>query len=194
MDSQFGNVSLERCFDPNDYASVEIAFDVQDFYAVSVPDEGLGGIHLVRKAVSSPYTKDYDASPLHHPSDWPRRFDMRNWGFLSVRTGSRPLGGAIVAWDTPGVSLLESRRDIAVLWDIRVARECRGKGVGSALLQSAEQWARLREVQRLKAETQNVNTGACRFYAKQGFVLGAIDKFAYIDFPDEAQLLWHKQL
>jgi hypothetical protein len=47
---------------------------------------------------------------------------------------------------------------------------------------------------RLKVETQNINVPACRFYVKQGCVLGAIHRFAYPEFPDEAQLLWYKDL
>ena len=46
----------------------------------------------------------------------------------------------------------------------------------------------------MKVETQNVNVPACRFYARQGCVLGAINRFAYPDLPDEVQLLWYKTL
>ena len=36
---------------------------------------------------------------------------------------------------------------------------------------------------RSKVVTQNINVPACRFYMKQGCVPGAIDRFAYPDFP-----------
>ncbi len=39
-----------------------------------------------------------------------------------------------------------------------------------------------------------INVPACRFYAKQGCVLGAIDRYAYPDHPDEVQLLWYKEI
>jgi hypothetical protein len=45
-----------------------------------------------------------------------------------------------------------------------------------------------------KSETQNNNVSACRFYAKQGCVLGGINRYAYPDHPDEAQLLWYKEI
>ena len=42
-------------------------------------------------------------------------------------------------------------------------------------------------------ETQNVNVRACRFYARQGFALGAVNRDAYPDLPDEVLLLWYKE-
>ena len=56
--------------------------------------------------------------------------------------------------------MLEGRRDLAVLWDIRVSPETRRKGVGSALFEMAEAWARLHELWQLMTETQNINVGA----------------------------------
>jgi hypothetical protein len=46
----------------------------------------------------------------------------------------------------------------------------------------------------LKAETQNINVPACRFYARLGCTLRTIDRFAYANLPDEVQLLWSKDL
>lgn len=57
-----------------------------------------------------------------------------------------------------------------------------------------EAWAAARGCRQLKIETQNVNVPACRFYARQGCVLGAINRFAYREFPDEVQLLWYKAI
>ena len=90
--------------------------------------------------------------------------------------------------------MLEGRKDLAVLWDIRVVPERRGCGVGAALFARAERWAAERGARRLKIETQNVNVAACRFYASRGCHLGAIHRFAYRDLPDETQLLWYKDL
>jgi GNAT superfamily N-acetyltransferase len=76
----------------------------------------------------------------------------------------------------------------------------RGKGLGSLLYRAAEQWARSRgdgkTVRQLKAETQDINVGACRFYAAQGAVLGAINCYGYSSSPyaDETMLLWYKDL
>ena len=119
---------------------------------------------------------------------------MSNWGLVVARSGGARVGGAVIAFNTPGVDMLERRKDLAVLWDIRVAPEARGRGVGSALFRAAEAWASARGCSRLKIETQNINVPACRFYARQGCVLGAVNRFAYRELPDEVQLLWYKTL
>ena len=175
---------------------MSIAFEVDRVLELSVRDRGLGGIVLTERPLAVPYTKSYDDVAGERPTRWWRRFDLANWALFAARTaGERALvGGAVVAFDTPGVQMLEGRRDLAVLWDIRVAPAHRGRGVGRALFRAAESWASARGCRRLKIETQNVNVAACRFYAAQGCELGAIDRFAYPALPDEAQLLWYKEL
>ena len=146
------------------------------------------------REVAEPWVKDYDTCEEDLPTNWPRRFDLSNWGFFSARRGDRALGWAAIAFDTPGVHMLEGRRDLAVLWDIRVDPEARGSGVGSALFRAAEAWARARGCRQLKIETQNVNVGACRFYRRQGCVLGGLHRFAYPAEMGEVQLLWWKTI
>ena len=90
--------------------------------------------------------------------------------------------------------MLEGRDDFAVLWDIRVQSDRRGRGVGTALFQRAVSWARERRCRQLKLETQNINVPACRFYANQGCRLGGVHPGVYTDFPNEVQLLWYLDL
>lgn len=177
-----------------EYARVPIAFEVRERLAVHAPDAGLGGLHLRAVPVAAPYVKDYDALPGQHPTAWPGQLNLARWGILSAWADGERVGGAVVAWDTPGVDVLEGRADLAVLWDLRVLPARRGRGIGVALFRAAEVWARMRGARRLKVETQNVNVAACRFYARQGCTLGALHRFAYPTLPDEAQLLWYKPL
>jgi GNAT superfamily N-acetyltransferase len=177
-----------------EYARVPIAFEVREVLVVLAPERGLGGLHLRARPVAVPYTKDYDADDAHHPTRWPARFDVSRWGILAAWAAGSRVGGAVVAWDTSGVELLEGRRDLAVLWDLRVAPRARGRGIGAALFQAAERWAATRGAAWLKVETQNVNVPACRFYARQGCALGAVHRFAYPALPEETQLLWYKRL
>jgi GNAT superfamily N-acetyltransferase len=176
-----------------EYARVPIAFEVRTVLDLDVRDGGLGGIVLAERAVEASYIKDYDALD-GGPAQWSARFDLSRWGLLAARDGGRLVGGAAVAFDTPGVDMLEGRRDLAVLWDIRVAPEARGRGVGAALFRAAEGWAAARGCRWLKVETQNINVPACRFYARQGCVLGGIHRFAYSQLPDEVQFLWYRDL
>jgi GNAT superfamily N-acetyltransferase len=100
----------------------------------------------------------------------------------------------VIAYRAPGVNMLEGRDDLAALWDIRVRPEYRSTGVGSALFRATESWIRTRGGRMLKIETQNINIRACRFYARMGCTLVAIDQRAYRDVSHEAQLIWFKDL
>ena len=185
-------VSEEKVANLEDYAQIRMSFEVRQVLDVAVLNDGCGRFTLSERELQAPYLKDYDA--IESPLEWQRSFDISNWGFFVARSEGLRLGGAAVAFDTAGLTMLEDRKDLAALWDIRVATEARGKGVGAALFRAAEKWAMAQGCQRLKVETQNINVPACRFYARQGCVLGAIHRFAYPDFPNETQLLWYKDL
>ena len=173
---------------------IPISFEVESVFDVTAPDGGLGGLILSERRLDIPYVKDYDATWGERPAQWAVRFDVSNWGLIGARREGVRVGGAVIAFDTEGVQMLEGRRDLAVLWDIRVSPETRGQRVGTALFLAAEAWAVRRGCKELKVETQNINVPACKFYARQGCVLGAINRFAYRELLDEAQLLWYKDL
>jgi GNAT superfamily N-acetyltransferase len=166
---------------------------VERILEVELVRGGLGGM-LLHEVPVPPYVKDYDgAGDL--PGGLPAQFDVRNWGFFLARDGSTALGGAIVAFDTTGVFMLESRRDLAVLWDIRVRPQ--GRGAGIPLFRHAASWARQRGCTQLKIETQNVNLPACRFYRRMGCRLGEIRLHGYAAVPSvahEVMLCWYLDL
>jgi GNAT superfamily N-acetyltransferase len=177
-----------------EHARIPIAFEVRRVLDVRLQGDGLRGVSLVETPVAEPWIKDYDADPEAAPARWAERFDLRNWGLLSAWDGAERVGGAVIAFDTPGVIMLGGRRDLAVLWDVRVSPRRRRAGVGSSLFRAVEAWARARGCVRLDVETQNVNVAACRFYARMGCVLRAIDRFAYPELPGEVELLWTRRL
>jgi GNAT superfamily N-acetyltransferase len=192
-----GVEALER------YAKIPISFRVDSIFRVKAIGQGLGGFQLVEEPVEQPYLKDYDVptDAQHHdearPVRWSKRWDVSKWGFFLATAGERPVGGATVAIDTPGADRDRERRDLAVLWDIRVHPDCRGGGIGQRLFQHAAGWARAQGCRQFKVETQNINVRACRFYARQGCELGAIHRYAYAGRPDlahEAMLLWYLDL
>ena len=175
-----------------DYARISVAFEVRVVMDARASATSQTKFILVERQCSTPFVKDYDAIPNNAPLDWPRRFDITRWGFLVARVDGARVGGAAIALrasasDTAG-------DDVAVLWDIRVAPDARGKGVGSALLAAAERWAAGRGARRFEAETQNINVPACRFYEARGFALEAIDPLAYPELPKEIQFLWYKDV
>ena len=178
----------------SEHAAIPIAFAVDRVLEVRLLDGGLDGMSLTETAVTDPYVKDYDAIEGAGPQCWPGRFDVSNWGLICARRDGARVGGAVIAFKTPGLHMLGGRDNVAVLWDIRVSPRERGVGIGSALFRAAGDWAGARGCRWLKIETQNVNVPACRFYQKMGCTLGAIDRFAYPDLPGEVQLLWWKAL
>jgi GNAT superfamily N-acetyltransferase len=176
------------------HGEVPIAFLVERVLKVSLPDGGLGGIEFHEMPVETPWVKDYDAIKGEGPNRWTQRFDVKNWGLIAAHEGGHRVGGAVVAYNTAEVTMLEGPSDLAVLWDIRVRPEARSAGTGTLLFRGAETWARDRGCRTLKIETQNINVPACRFYRRTGCTLGAVNRFAYTDLPDEVQLIWFKEL
>ena len=177
-----------------EYARVPIVFTVERVLEVTNRDDAPGGFALSERRLDVPYEKDYDAIAGEGPLQWARRFNLSNWALFTARFATRIVGGATVAFDTPGLTMLEGRRDLAVLWDIRVSPEARRQGVGSALFERVEAWAQLHGCRQLKIETQNTNVRACRFYERQGCQLRAIHRAAYPELPEEIQLFWYKDL
>lgn len=177
-----------------DYETISIAFVVKSILRVEQIENGLGGIKLFEETVEKPFIKDYDAIKNNKPSDLTAQFGLSNWGILSAFDGDKRIGGAIVAWNSPEVLMLEGRGDLACLWDLRVAPEYRGKGVGRQLFERAVDWAQARNYRLLKIETQNTNVPACRFYARQDCELGTINRFAYPELMNETQIVWYRKL
>jgi ribosomal protein S18 acetylase RimI-like enzyme len=177
-----------------DYAKISIAFRVESRLRVELIDNGLAGVSLIEEKVEPPYTKDYDAIRGEGPTRWAKRWDLSNWGILSAFDNDQRIGGAVVAWNTRGVDMLGGQHDVAALWDIRVAPERRRTGLGSQLFERAGAWARERNCRALTIETQNINVAACRFYARKGCRLAALNRFAYPDLPEEVQLIWRLEL
>jgi GNAT superfamily N-acetyltransferase len=177
-----------------EYSLIPIAFEVRAVFDVVAEEADGTRFNLTEQHVASPYSKDYDALSGEGPLQWAGRFDVSNWGLIAARVDGQYVGGVAVAYDTPDLEMLEGRSDLAMLWDIRVLPGMRRRGVGRALFQAVEAWACVRGCRLLKVETQNINVAACRFYARQGFVLRTVHRGAYPDFPDEIQLLWYKNL
>ena len=176
------------------YADIPIAFEVNEAFDVAAEPDGSGRFALSVRRLPVPYVKDYDAVGGEGPAQWAQRFDVSKWGLFSAFSDRQRVGRATVAYDTPTLDMLEGRRDLAVLWDIRVVPALRRRGVGSALFDATVTWASDKGCRQLKIETQNVNAAACRFYAERGCVLRAAHRGVYPEFPDEVKLLWFKDL
>ena len=165
---------------PNDFESRSV-FDVREI---------AGALVLTERQLDRPYSKNYDS--LENPMDWPALFDVSNWTIISAFVGGARVGGIIGAMDSTGVEMLEGRRDLLVIWDLRVSPGARRKGVASALFLRLEALCRLKHCIEIKAETQNTNVAACSYYAHQDCRLVEANHDAYPGVPDDVQLVWRK--
>jgi len=171
------------------YAKVSIQFTSAEKYEVR-EREG-GGFALGLCALPESISTDFDAH--EHPTEWVR-WDLRNAAMFEAHLGGRLVGGAVVVRDMPKLNLLAARKDLAVLWDLRVAPEFRRQKIGASLLREASRWARKRRCRSIKVESQNDNVRACDFYRKHGFRLAQAEQGVYRAFPDKVQLIWERDL
>jgi GNAT superfamily N-acetyltransferase len=182
------NIVEEQITALAEYARISIAFTVERVLDCA---GSISGLPSSERPVI-PYRKDYDA--IEHPLTWPAKFNISKWGLLAATIGPERVGGAVLAFDTSTLEMLENRTDIAALWDLRVRSDMRRRGVGAALFRAAEDWATRRGCRELKVETQNTNVPACRFYQRQGCKLRDVVPGAYPTLPKEVQLIWVKAL
>jgi len=178
--------------DLESYARIPIAFEVSSVLDVAENLAAARSFLLTERRLATPYLKDYDAIPGNSPTDWPRRFDMSQWRMFIAEIQGQQFGGAIVAWRTAELTILEGRDDLAVLWDLRVIPAARGQGVGAALFQTAENWAKGCGYRQLRIETQNINVSASRFYEQQGCELISVKPKMYPELPNEIQMIWQR--
>lgn len=77
--------------------------------------------------------------------------------------------------------------------NISVVKKWRRKGIGLKLLSQGVEWARNNNCAGLMLETQDVNVSACRFYAKNNFIIGAVDTMLYSNFETakEKAIIWY---
>ena len=164
-----------------EHAAVSIAFPVT---AEWLPDSGEW------RPIEPARIKDYDALEGAAPAAWAERFDVTHWRILAAYRGETRIGGAVLAFRTPGCTMLAGREDLALLWDLRVTPAHRRTGVGRALVAAAREWAGGRGCRALRIETQTINAAACRLYHEAGGRLIAVVPGAYAACPDEVQVVW----
>jgi len=185
------SIHEETVSDLREHGRIPISYEVRRTLHVEAVE--VGRYRLTERDVAVPYVKDYD-SDGDPPARSVAAFNLTNWVLLVAQVEAERAGGAVLVFDTPDVDMLEGRRDLAVVWDLRVAPPYRNQGVGCALWRAAVRWASIRGCRQIKVETQDVNVPACRFYTRQGCHLGRAVPGAYPDLPHETQLLWYAEV
>ena len=91
------------------------------------------------------------------------------------------------------IRLVKDWNRFAYIENIAVKKNFRKSGVGHLLLEAAETWAKEQSLIGLSLEAQNDNLIACRFYVKEGFVLGGVDTLKQSANPNiDLTLYWYK--
>ncbi|WP_214846147.1 GNAT family N-acetyltransferase [Exiguobacterium sp. S90] len=91
------------------------------------------------------------------------------------------------------IRLVKDWNRFAYIENIAVKKDFRKSGVGHLLLKAAEIWAKEQSLIGLSLEAQNDNLIACRFYVKEGFVLGGVDALKQSANPNiDLTLYWYK--
>ena len=98
-----------------------------------------------------------------------------------------------MATDTPNLYFSTAPHE-ALLWDLRVAPDYRGRGAGTALFEAARKWARNQGFSALLIETQDTNVRACHFYKSRGCRVTQVCRGAYAEYPDEDLVVWRLDL
>ncbi|MDN7242163.1 GNAT family N-acetyltransferase [Planococcus sp. N028] len=91
------------------------------------------------------------------------------------------------------IRLVKDWNRFAYIENIAVRRSFRKSGIGHLLLEVAETWAQDKSLIGLSLEAQNDNVIACRFYEKEGFVLGGADTLKqHANSNIDITLYWYK--
>lgn len=89
----------------------------------------------------------------------------------------------LAAWDGPrcvGLAALEpGGYRYLYVYDLKVARDCRRKGVGRLMMRRAMDCAQEQGLRGLCLTVQDNNLAACRFYLSLGFEIGGFDNRIY---------------
>ena len=173
-----------------EYAGISSAYEVREVaYPLAL---GVPALPLPRVVATASSCKHYDAIPGNHPRDWPAQFAIDQARFLGAYGARRRVGGAVVIVASADAVRLGGNSGFALLWDVRVAPDVRGRGVGRVLLGAAEECARDAGAGGMVVETQSINVVACELYARAGYEITKVDADAYPELPGEVQVIWTK--
>jgi GNAT superfamily N-acetyltransferase len=176
------------------YDKIPMLIPVKSIFVLEKIENGLGGI-LFKEVPVKEYCRDLGKYAI--ATKYSEKFDITNWAFFMGFDDEIPIGAATVASKTKNVTMLDGKDDMSVLWDLRIDDRYKRQGHGKKLFDMAVRWSKLHGFKQMKIECQTNNIPGCRFYQKQGAVLGKIDEHAYQfdkDVKEEIQLIWYLNL
>ncbi len=174
--------------DAADIYRLDYSFETDRVYALHVLDR-----LLMSETTGHPSSLSFEL--LETPVDRPLYKDYREFAgsLADVKGILRSVGGgytALAAGEVAGVILLkvEEWRSVASIEHIIVGRQFRRYGIGSLLLNCADDWARNRGCWAIVLETQNVNYPAIQFYLRNGLEVWSLCQHFYPPGPVEHEV------
>ena len=106
---------------------------------------------------------------LEHWRELQRRHTEKHGIILIAENEGRPVGWAFAHDETAEVFVIEAERHYGFLAELYVAAQARGKGLGRALIEGCEAWARSRGHKLLTVGVLSKNPSAIRAYEGAGY-------------------------
>ncbi len=187
-----------------DLLSIEVrAVQLEDARTIheldySFETDRLYALHVLDRMITSDATEHLSSLSFElreTPVDRPLYKDYRDFAgsLADVEAILRGVDGgytALAGGQVAGVILLnvEEWRSIASIEHIIVGRQFRRYGIGSLLLNCADDWARNRGCWAIVLETQNINYPAIQFYLRNGLEVWSINHHFYPPGPIEHEV------
>jgi len=108
---------------------------------------------------------------------------------VAWKEGSAPVGVCVIRWDGVGEEEPEPSAEWPRLTNLQVHPAHRGRGVGTALVEGAEERARGRGFSRLGISVADDNPEAARLYARLGYAKSGLRHESRYMYPDDTGAL-----
>ncbi|TCI30681.1 GNAT family N-acetyltransferase [Exiguobacterium sp. SL-10] len=172
-----------------------ITIKALDEYSISVVNEANNPFPFIGKIIpsfsDSVWTYEEQLYEKAHETSFPD--DLLDW---SEYINSEDKQVFLAFDETSCIGQIRVVKDwnrFAYIENISVRNSYRHSGIGHLLMDVTETWAKEQLLLRLSLEAQNDNVIACRFYAKERFVLGGVDTLKQIGNPNiDMTLYWYK--
>lgn len=159
--------------DQSSYASVPMHISGDSIYRLKRPEPFT---FILEKEACDAFSFEVSEE---NPENWKSFISLDNFKLVGIYQDATLVAAMSLVHDNPSVRMLDGRKDVLLVWDLRVHPDHKGKGYGRALIDYARHEAEALGVNHLRIETQNTNPSAVDFYHNMGFELAQIREHAY---------------
>lgn len=175
---------LNRTEDRRAVEGLDTSFETDSLFELVTSPRG---IELAERGLERPRTKRYAIGEIFAPwASW-----ERGW-VAEVEAGGAERGQSVRGF---AVVQHEPWHQRLILWFLYIDRGFRQQGIGRALLERVEAYARSVDASHVWLETSNVNVPGVRAYERLGYSLCGVDTLYYGSYmPGESAIYLAKML